>query len=68
MAYVTHLTFNGLVPFTEQKELAEKMRAQEKAELSRFRKYVEDRVDRFSKDDRKYIEFETMDKIYRGIM
>ncbi|CAD7087278.1 unnamed protein product [Hermetia illucens] len=52
----------------KQKELAEKMRAQEKAELSRFRKYVEDRVDRFSKDDRKYIEFETMDKIYRGII
>ncbi|XP_055374863.1 sperm-associated antigen 7 homolog [Condylostylus longicornis] len=51
-----------------QKEQAEKMKLKEKQELNRFRKYTEERISRFSKDDRKFIEFQILDKLYRTII
>lgn len=40
----------------------------EKQELNRFRKYVEDRIGRFLKDERKFIEFQPLDTVYRAVM
>lgn len=44
------------------------MKAREIDELNRFRKYVEERIDRFSKDKRKFISFSPMEKVYRTIV
>lgn len=57
-------------PFTipEHKEQEEKARQFSKNEMNKFQKYVEERVGRFVKDDRKSIQFQPLDKIYRAIM
>lgn len=56
--------------FTEQNEHMEKMKNREKEELNRFRHYVEERIDRISKDDnRKFIQFQpNLDKVYRSVV
>lgn len=47
----------------------EKHRLHEKHELLRFRKYCEDRIDRFVKDDnRKSLQFQSLNKFYRTVM
>lgn len=54
---------------TEQNEHIEKMRNREKEELNRFRQFVEERIDRISKDDsRKFIQFQPLDKVYRSVV
>lgn len=41
----------------------------EKDELNRYRKYVEERIERFKRDEkRKSLQFEPMDKIYRTVV
>lgn len=56
-------------PHTEQNEHIEKMRNREKEELNRFRQFVEERIDRISKDDsRKFIQFQPLDKVYRSVV
>ncbi|XP_055912414.1 sperm-associated antigen 7 [Eupeodes corollae] len=52
----------------KQKEHLELMKIKEKEEINRFRKYAQERIDRFSKDERRYIEFQPMDKVYRSII
>ncbi|XP_053949549.1 sperm-associated antigen 7 homolog [Anastrepha ludens] len=52
----------------KQKELAERIKNKHKEELNRFRKYVEDRIERFAKDDRPHIEFQPLDKVHRAII
>lgn len=52
----------------KQKEHAEKLRIKEKEELNRFRKYAGERIARFAKDERKFIEFQPLDKVYRTII
>ncbi|XP_073830441.1 sperm-associated antigen 7 [Musca autumnalis] len=51
-----------------QKEMAERIKNKQKEELLRFRKYVEERVGRFAKDDRPHIEFQPLDKVHRSII
>lgn len=51
-----------------QKEIAEKLKTKQKEELLRFRKYVEERIGRFAKDDRCHIEFQPLDKIHRSVI
>lgn len=51
-----------------QKLQVEKLKTKEREEMSRFRKFVEERIGRFSHDDRKFIEFQPFDKIYRTII
>lgn len=53
---------------TEQKEQEEKARQFSKNEMNKFQKYVEERIGRFVKDERKSIQFQPLDKIYRAIM
>lgn len=54
---------------TEQSEHIEKMKTREKDELNRFRHFVEERIDRISKDDkRKFIQFQPLDKVYRSVV
>lgn len=36
--------------------------------MNKFQKYVEERIGRFVKDERKSIQFQPLDKIYRAIM
>ena len=51
-----------------QKEIAERLKNKQKEELLRFRKFVEERIGRFAKDDRHHIEFQPLDKVHRGII
>ncbi|XP_061396890.1 sperm-associated antigen 7 [Musca vetustissima] len=51
-----------------QKEMAERIKNKQKEELLRFRKFVEERVGRFAKDDRPHIEFQPLDKVHRSII
>ncbi len=45
------------------------MKSREKEELNRFRLFVEERIDRISKDDkRKFIQFQPLDKVYRSVV
>lgn len=45
------------------------MKSREKEELNRFRVFVEERIDRISKDDkRKFIQFQPLDKVYRSVV
>ncbi|XP_055696534.1 sperm-associated antigen 7 [Lutzomyia longipalpis] len=52
----------------QQKEQEEKLLIQSKNELNKFRKYVEERIERFIKDNRKFIQFPSADKVYRSIV
>ncbi|ALC40306.1 CG2608 [Drosophila busckii] len=52
----------------KQRELVERMQNKQKEELLRFRKYVDERMGRFAKDDRVYIEFQPMDKVHRSVI
>ena len=52
----------------EQKEREEKARQFSKNEINRFQKYVEERIGRFVKDDRKSIQFPPLEKMYRAIV
>ncbi|XP_037934213.1 sperm-associated antigen 7-like [Teleopsis dalmanni] len=52
----------------KQKEYAERIKNRQKEELLRFRKYVEERIGRFAKDDRPHIEFQPLDKVHRAII
>lgn len=51
-----------------QKEMAERIKNKQKEELLRFRKFVEERIGRFAKDDRHHIEFQPLDKVHRSII
>lgn len=51
-----------------QKEIAERLKNKQKEELLRFRKFVEERIGRFAKDDRHHIEFQPLDKVHRAII
>lgn len=45
------------------------MKAYEKHEILRFRKYCEERINRFMKDDnRTSLQFQPLDRIYRTVM
>ncbi|KAL5285758.1 SPAG7 family protein [Megaselia abdita] len=44
------------------------MKRKEKEEIIRFRKYVEDRVNRFAKDQRHFIEFQPLERLHRTII
>lgn len=47
----------------------EKMRQYEKHEINRFRKYCEERINRFLKDDyRTSLPFQPLGRIYRTVM
>ncbi|GAB0100565.1 Sperm-associated antigen 7 [Sergentomyia squamirostris] len=52
----------------KQKEQEEKLMTQNKNELNRFRTYVEQRIERFIKDNRKFIQFPPADKVYRSVV
>lgn len=52
----------------KQREMVERMQNKQKEELLRFRKYVEERMGRFAKDDRTYIEFQPLDKVHRSVI
>ncbi|KAH8419250.1 hypothetical protein KR222_000337 [Zaprionus bogoriensis] len=52
----------------KQRELMERMQNKQKEELLRFRKYVEERMGRFAKDDRTCIEFQPLDKVHRSVI
>ncbi|XP_030380623.1 sperm-associated antigen 7 [Scaptodrosophila lebanonensis] len=52
----------------KQREMMERMQNKQKEELLRFRKYVEERMGRFSKDDRTYLEFQPLDKVHRSVI
>ncbi|XP_059607595.1 sperm-associated antigen 7 [Phlebotomus argentipes] len=52
----------------KQKEQEEKLMTQNKNELNKFRTYVEQRVERFMKDNRKHIQFPPADKVYRSVV
>lgn len=66
--FLGNLLKKNLYFMTEQKELAEKMKRKEKEEIIRFRKFVEDRVNRFAKDQRHFIEFQPLERLHRTIM
>ncbi|KNC26876.1 hypothetical protein FF38_10948 [Lucilia cuprina] len=51
-----------------QREMAERLKNKQKEELLRFRKYVEERIGRFAKDDRHHIEFQPLDKVHRAVI
>lgn len=48
--------------------MMERMQNKQKEELLRFRKYVEERMGRFAKDDRTCIEFQPLDKVHRSVI
>lgn len=52
----------------KQREMMERMQNKQKEELLRFRKYVEERMGRFAKDDRTCIEFQPLDKVHRSVI
>ncbi|TDG40130.1 hypothetical protein AWZ03_013451 [Drosophila navojoa] len=52
----------------KQREMVERIQNKQKEELLRFRKYVEERMGRFAKDDRTYIEFQPLDKVHRSVI
>ncbi|KAH8249385.1 hypothetical protein KR032_009120 [Drosophila birchii] len=52
----------------KQREMMERMQNKQKEELLRFRKYVDERMGRFAKDDRKCIEFQPLDKVHRSVI
>ncbi|EDW75721.1 uncharacterized protein Dwil_GK15049 [Drosophila willistoni] len=52
----------------KQREMMERMQNKQKEELLRFRKYVEERMGRFAKDDRLCIEFQPLDKVHRSVI
>uniref|UniRef100_A0A6B2E9X4 R3H domain-containing protein n=1 Tax=Phlebotomus kandelakii TaxID=1109342 RepID=A0A6B2E9X4_9DIPT len=52
----------------KQKEQEEKLMTLSKNELNKFRTYVEQRVERFTKDNRKFIQFPPADKVYRSVV
>ncbi|XP_055717002.1 sperm-associated antigen 7 [Phlebotomus papatasi] len=52
----------------KQKEQEEKLMTQSKNELNKFRTYVEQRIERFTKDNRKFIIFPPADKVYRSVV
>ncbi|XP_017859134.1 PREDICTED: sperm-associated antigen 7 [Drosophila arizonae] len=52
----------------KQREMVERLQNKQKEELLRFRKYVEERMGRFAKDDRTYIEFQPLDKVHRSVI
>ncbi|XP_034472558.1 sperm-associated antigen 7 [Drosophila innubila] len=52
----------------KQREMVERMQNKQKEELLRFRKYVEERMGRFAKDDRTCIEFQPLDKVHRSVI
>lgn len=55
--------------FTEQKEFEEKQRERVQQDLQRFRKFCEERIDRFVKNgERKSIQFQPLSKFYRSVM
>lgn len=54
---------------SDQKEQLEKQKAYEKHEMSRFRSYCEERINRFMKDEkRKSLPFQTLNRFYRAIV
>ncbi|XP_041566589.1 sperm-associated antigen 7 [Drosophila elegans] len=52
----------------KQREMMERMQNKQKEELLRFRKYVDERMGRFAKDDRQCIEFQPLDKVHRSVI
>uniref|UniRef100_A0A1L8DBS4 Putative sperm-associated antigen 7 n=1 Tax=Nyssomyia neivai TaxID=330878 RepID=A0A1L8DBS4_9DIPT len=52
----------------KQKEQEEKLLNESKNELNKYRTYVEQRIERFTKDNRKHIQFPASDKVYRSIV
>ncbi|XP_043063835.1 sperm-associated antigen 7 [Drosophila ficusphila] len=52
----------------KQREMMERMQNKQKEELLRFRKYVDERMARFAKDDRQCIEFQPLDKVHRSVI
>ncbi|XP_016976034.1 sperm-associated antigen 7 [Drosophila rhopaloa] len=52
----------------KQREMMERMQNKQKEELLRFRKYVDERMGRFAKDDRQSIEFQPLDKVHRSVI
>lgn len=53
----------------EQKEQLEKQQDYEKREMAKFRKYCEERVNRFMKDEkRKSLQFQPLNRFYRSIV
>lgn len=67
--FMINLKSNSLgLLFLEQKEQEEKLMTQSKNELNKFRTYVEQRIERFTKDNRKFIIFPPADKVYRSVV
>uniref|UniRef100_A0A182IPX1 R3H domain-containing protein n=1 Tax=Anopheles atroparvus TaxID=41427 RepID=A0A182IPX1_ANOAO len=57
------------VLYEEQKKEYEKLKNREKDELNRFRTYVEGRLGRLVKDDKRhYMEFQPLDQVHRSIV
>lgn len=55
--------------FSEQKEQLEKQQDYEKREMAKFRKYCEERINRFMKDEkRKSLQFQPLNRFYRSIV
>lgn len=55
--------------FSEQKQQLEKQQAYEKHEMAKFRRYCEERVNRFMKDEnRKSLQFQPLNRFYRSIV
>lgn len=47
----------------------EKLRNHQREELNRFRKYVEQRLDRMSRDDKRLsMQFQPLDLVYRTVV
>lgn len=53
----------------EQKEHIEKVQEYERREIMKFRKFCEERINRFTKDDnRKSLQFQPLSRIYRTVV
>lgn len=58
-----------LIIHSEQNEQMEKAQAKHKCELNSFRKFAEERLERFRRDEkRKSMQFQTLDKVLRTIV
>lgn len=57
------------LPQIEQKAHLEKVQEYEKREIMKFRKFCEERINRFTKDDkRKSLQFQPLSRIYRTVV
>lgn len=52
----------------EHREQEEKLKNKQREELNRFRKYAEERINRFLNDERKSLQFQPLDRAYRTII